>query len=132
MSLIKLNVGPTHVELDEVVAGSILAFSIMIEQEDPLNPCTYLPFDFTGYTVIGYIKKNVNIDPELAQFNITVPGANGAGWIDVSLDGSVTAALAESGKCTFHFSLKVFPTGDPEAGTTIVVGEFPIVKRATP
>lgn len=132
MSLLKLNVGPTHVELDEVVAGSILAFSIMLEQEDPLNPCTYLPFDFTNYTVIGYVKKNVNVDPELAQLDITVPGANGAGWIDAALDGSVTAALAENGKCTFHFSIKIYPTGNPDGGTTIVVGEFPIVRRATP
>lgn len=133
MSLLKLNVGPTTAELDEVVSGSVLTFSLMLEQEDPLNPCTYLPFDFTGYTVIGYVKKNVNIDPEDAQFTITVPGTNGAGWIDVLLDGPDTASLYDTyGKCTFNFSIKIYPTGDPDNGTTILVGTFPVVRRATP
>jgi hypothetical protein len=132
MSMLKLNVGPTHVELDEVIAGSVLLFSILLEQEDPLVPCTYLPFDFSGYTVIGYVKRNVNLAAVDAYLNITVPGLNGAGWIDVRLDGDVTTSLAEAGKCTFNFSIKIFPIGDPTNGTTIVVGTFPIVRAATP
>lgn len=127
-----MNVGPTQVELDEVVAGSALVFSFILEQEDPLNPCTYLPFDFTGYTLIGYVKKNVNVDPEVAQLTLTVPGLLGAGWVDVFLGGDETTLLAADGKCTYHFSIKMYPTGDPDSGTTIMVGTFPVVRRATP
>lgn len=131
-----LNVGPTEVRIDEVTAGSELRFSFKLEYEDPNNAGTYLPYDLSNYTFDSAVKAcGQEASTEVLQtFTITAPGTAGDGWVDCVLTNTQTTALADllRGKCSFTFSIKMTPVSDAEASVTVLVGEFPVVRRATP
>ena len=50
------------------------------------------------------------------------------GWVDLTLDGTITGALIEK---TFYSSVKIYPTGSPAQGTTVAVINMPVKWRAT-
>jgi len=125
----ELNLAPAMCRISGGVVGSRVAFSLYVKYEDPDNPGTFLPFDFTGYTLLGYVKENVSQPNPDATLGLTAPGTRGAGYIDVLLTASETTAL---GKGKFYGSVKMWPTGDTDAALTIAELLLPLDKAATP
>jgi len=58
------------------------------------NELTGLPFDLTGRTLAGKIRRKFSDALALADFAITIIGAHTAGRFDVDLTPTQTAALS--------------------------------------
>lgn len=128
-----LDLGPARVRIEGGIVGSRLAWSLYVKYPDPLSPDPenpdYLPFDFTGYTLLAEVKESVH-GTALTEIDLTEPGTRGAGYIDCLLTATQTTALGHSKK-GFDASLKGWPTGDPDAAVTFILMAIPLSHGAS-
>lgn len=119
--------GVPILELEEAVIGSQLKISVYFERLVSENPDVFAAVDFTGMTLKAEIKDKVKTDT-VADAEFVCATRVEAGWVDLTLSGTITATLAEK---VYYSSLKVWPTGQPEKGDTLVAITIPMKFKAT-
>lgn len=122
-----VNNGIPRIELEEVVIGSQLKLAVYFEKLISEAPVTFAAFDFTGYTIQADIKLNPAKDAIAAASFVCTPRVD-AGWIDFYLAGTTTDDLLPK---TYEASVKVWPTGQPEKGDTLLEISLPMKYKAT-
>jgi len=120
------NAVPT-LALEEGVIGSQIKIAAYFEQLVSENPNVFEPFDFTGMTLQADIKDKLKDELADAAFTCT-PRALEPGWVDLYLGGDDTLLLLPK---VYYASLKVWPTGEPTKGDTLVVITLPMKYLAT-
>lgn len=120
--------GVPIIAVEEVVIGSQFKFAVQFERLISEDPDVFEPLDFDGMTLKADVKDKPAKDilPD-AQFQCTAR-ITGDGWVDFLMDGDATGTLSQR---TYEASFKVWPTGNPELGDTLLVFELPMVYKAT-
>lgn len=126
----KLKNGPAIITLEEVVIGSQMTpVAVHLRQETSPGSGVMVDMDLTNKTWECHVKDNlkgdVNPDTEItavARLPLT------SGWLDLLLDGTKTGTLKEQ---EYFASLKVWPTGSPELGDTLLILVLPLKYEAT-
>lgn len=119
--------GPDVLVLEEVIIGSQLPVAVYVEQETAFQSGIFVPYDFTGVTLACDVRDNLRSDQPEVSFDC-VPRVAEPGWVDLLLDGTGTAMLLDH---EYRASLKVWPTGSPELGDTLLVIVMPMKYEAT-
>lgn len=124
---ITLLLGPPHIAIDKGIVGSEVRFSLYVRRKTA--PSTFVPFDFTGYTLESHVKAHASDpDPPLAVATVTAPGVGGAGYMDVVIAASDTTTI---GPTEVVGSIKMWPTGDEDAAKTLATFTLPLEYAAT-
>lgn len=115
------------IRLTEVVIGSQFKFAVFFERLISEDPDVFEPFDFTGMTLQADVKDRPSKDV-LPDAQLTCVPRVDPGWVDFSMDGDVTLTLLQK---EYSASIKVWPTGSPELGDTLLVLILPMKYEAT-
>lgn len=115
------------IQLEEVVIGSQFKFAVQFERLISENPDVFEALDFAGMTVVADIKDRPSRDIAADAALVCTP-RNVDGWVDFFMSGEVTGTLLER---EYQASVKVFPTGSPELGDTLLVLLLPMKYLAT-
>lgn len=122
--------GPAILELEEVVIGSqCTPIAVRLREETAPGSGVFADMDLTGKTLQCDVKDNLKNDINAdAQFTVVPRTPLTSGWVDLYMDGTVTATLLQK---TYYGSLKVWPTANPELGDTVLVIVMPVKYEAT-
>lgn len=123
---ITLLLGPPNIDINRGIVGSEVRFSLYVRNKTA--PATFVPFDFTGYTLQAHVKASVNDALPIVVATVTAPGVGGAGFVDVVITAADTTTLGPS---EFVGSVKVWPTGNTDAAKTLATFTLPLERAAT-
>ena len=127
--VIEYDNGVPVIKLKEVVIGSQFKFAVFFERLVSEDPDVFEPFDFTGMTLQADVKdrpsKDVTAD---AEITCTPRTGLDIGWVDFYMSGDVTGTLLQK---EYNASIKVWPTGSPEQGDTLLSLILPMRYEAT-
>lgn len=126
----KVKNGPSVMELQEVVIGSMLHIAVRIREETFAGSGILVPMNLDDRTLECHVKDSLkgDVTPDFEFLVIPRNQVTEEGWTDLYLMGDVTGNATEK---TWYGSLKVWPTADPTAGVTVFVIHMPFKYEAT-
>jgi hypothetical protein len=118
---------PVEVSFDNFVpVGSQVTFALLLDEE--VSPGVTQPINLTGKSFKAHLRRDLRSLEKDGEWTVTPRNPLSSGWVDFVLTGTTTASLGEG---DFHFSAKMFDTGDEATSRHICVGVLPLRWVAT-
>jgi hypothetical protein len=127
---IKVKNGPAVLTLEEVVIGSQMTpITIHLREETSPGSGIMQDMDLSNKAWAVHVKDNLksDVEPDVEITAVARTPLTG-GLMDLTLDGEETTKLLEK---LYYGSVKIWPAGSPELGTTVMVIELPVKYEAT-